>query len=656
MSALSNIGKRILESVEQRTGREIVAAGTTEILESTQGTQRVIDKTLEFIGWKLLSMQSGVSQLGRMPVDVPHTSRVIAAAQSDRAWMEDPVAGQQVDLYVSFVGGRGVPNAVAHDDEVQNVLDVCWADAANQRILTSDEAFIEKLIDMCVQSNVYFKFHDDGEDGMVRVSLASFEDVIDVVRHPRDKYRILFYKAIERQERYDFRQHMYVSAGEPKTVYYEAWGAFDDDNPVMVKQDEDAGGRAALTPNASMLRPGKIVHKAVNKRTDMAFGMPRMRRLIRWMTAHNEMLEGHVNRMKAMASLYMKYTAQGASDRELDKLGRMAVAARPSLLGQSQDVPVASAHLPGPSFGQTGVVGTNEALKIEPFKIDSGATDVAASMPVMRSQVSGIFPPSYYGQDAGSLAGAQSVELPVLKAVEREQSLWTGLLRTLGQAAIDAAIRVGDLDEWRDATVDELAQIDAAERSGQPTSFEVGPDGRIRRDLSFEVNLPSPLKRLMGDLVTAAVATAAAVDPTGANPEMSRWLFGFILKEAFDVEDAQSIVDQVLPRHVAQSMAAVAAAAAGGMEIDPVTGQPRPVAPADAATSTGADGKQHTAANPHGAKLNVPPPEKRTVKQSAAVPARRVRALGAAFDEDVVRVTERVLERLGQVSANGGGG
>lgn len=556
-------------------------------------------------------------------------------------------------MYVSFVLGRGVPKAVAHDDAAQDVLDRTWADAANRRVLTSFDALSRKLIDLCLCSNVYFTFFDDGEDGAVRVGRLKFEDVEDVVRHPKDDSRILFYRVIEREVRYDYRDGGYKSAAEPKAVYYEAWGAFDDDNPVMVAQDDAAGGRASLSPPVGKLRPGKVFHLAVNQTSDMAFGVPRMRRMLRWWSATNDILDGHVQRMKAMASLYMKYTAQGASDRELDKLGRMAVGARPSLLGQSQDVPgySASAHVPGPSFGQTGVIGTNEGLKVEPFKIDGGGSDVAASMPIMRAQGSGIFPPTYYGQEAGSLAGQASIELPVLKTIEREQEMVAGLLRTLAQASLDAAIRVGDLDEWRDATVDELAQIDAAEQSGQPTSFEVGPDGRVKRDLSFEVNLPSPLKRMMGDLVTSAVATAAAVDPQGANPEMSRWLFGFVLKEAFDAEDAQSIVDQVLPRHVAAAMAA----AAHGMEIDPATGQPRPVAPAAAATSTGADGKQHTADNPNGAKLQVPPPEKRKVQQSAAS-GRRVRELGAAFDEDVVRVTERVLARLGEVSASNGNG
>lgn len=658
MSALGNIGRRLIETVEARTGREIVPAGQTQLLESISSDNRVINKTLEFIGFTLMSMQS-VPQLGRMPSDVAPVVRVASAALGQRAWVEDPMAGQYVDLYVSFVFGRGVPKARAHDDDVQDVLDECWDDAANKRILTSFDKLVEKGVDLCIQCNVFFRVFDDGQDGMARLSLLTFEDVLDVVRHPLDKYRVLYYKVRERPVNYDYSKHAYVAplgdAGKPRIVYIEADGAYDDDNPVMVAQDDAAGGRAALAPPANLLRPGRVIHLAVNKTSDMAFGVPRMRRLLRWWTAYNEVLEGHVNRMKAMASIYMKFTAQGATDKDLDRLGRMAIGGRPSALGQSQAVG-ALPVVPGPQV-MGGVLGQNEGANFEPFKIDSGASDLADSVPQLRAQASGIFPPTYYGQDSGALAGAQSVELPVLKFIERDQEAWASVFHRLGQARIDAAIAVGDLDEWRDPTPGELAQIDAAAAAGEPEPFDL-EGGRIRRDLTFEVNMPSPLKRAMGDLVTAAVATAVAVDPNGANAELSRWLFGFILAEAFDVEDPQRVVDMVLPRHVAQALAA-------GGTIDPATGLPRPPAPDGTQTVTGPDGQQHPVDNPGGAPVSAPNPEDRKVQEAAPqrrrdggrASQRRLRAVDAAFTEDVEDIVAQHLQRLADLpaAANGNG-
>lgn len=608
--ALERIGSRIREAVETRTGMEVVARDQMQVLESAEGERRVLRKTLDWIGWTLLNQPGQqVGMLGQMPGDMLPIARVAAAAMSQRAWVEDPMAGQAVDLYVSFVFGRGVPRAQAHDDEVQDVLDACWDDEANKRVFSSFERLIEKGIDLCLQANVFFVLFDDGQDGAVRSSLLTFADVQQEVRHPKDKLRILYYRCLERPLRYDYVNGCYVApvgeAGKPKTVYYEALGAFDDDNAVMKAQDEMAGGRAALAPPAAMLRPGKVVHLAVNKTSEMAFGVPRMRRMLRWWTAYNEVLESHVNRMKAMASIYMKFTAKGAGNRDLERIGRMATG-RASRLGETGE------HGGGPFHGRqgTGALGANDAVDFEPFKIDSGASDVAASIPQLRAQISGVFPPTYFGQDAGALAGSQTVELPVLKFIERDQETWATMLRAFASRAVDRAVEVGDLTEWRDPTVDEQEQIELAEETGDPLHFEVGKDGKIKRDLGFDLSLPSPLKRAMTDLVTAATTTATAVDPNGDNPELTRWLFGFILAEAFDVEDPQRIVDQVFPRKPAQDQQP---------DIDPATGLPRQDPAAGSEDQLGADGQMHPPDNAYGAKQTAPNPEDRPPAGAGAV-------------------------------------
>lgn len=633
---LARVGRKLREAVEERTGVELVPSDRLEVLEAAETSDRSARKMLEWLRFKdqTVTMQGAG---GRMPTDMTPLARTAAAAQAQRAWMEDPMAGQQVDLYVSFVLGRGVPKPVASDPEVQAVLDACWDDPANKRILTSFDKLVEKAVDLAIQSNVFFTLFDDGTDGMVRVSLLTFEDVQDVVRHPKDKYRILQYRAIERPVKYDYKEGRYVTpigpAGQPRNVFYEAWDAFDDDNPVMRGQDDAAGGRERLQPPKDKQRPGKVVHLAVNKTSEMAFGVPRMRRLTRWFAAYNETLESHVNRMKAMASIYMQAKVQG-TQRDIDRIGQQTTGRR-SAFGASQEVqPGAGPQAPmGP-----GVLASNQSLNFEPFKIDSGASDVAASSPIIRGQFSGAFPDSYMsGTSQGGVAGDQALELPTLKFIEREQEAWAGVFRTLARAAIDAAVENGDLTEWRDPTQSETEAILAAEETGDPLSIEIGEGGKVKRNLDFELSLPSPLKRAMGDLVGAAVETASAVDPNGDFPEMSRWLFGFILAQAFDVENPQQIVDQVLPRHLLQQKAEQAQQAAG---IDPATGLP--IDPA-VATITGPDGKQHPPDNPGGGKVNAPQPEDRKVDEAR-------RALDDAFDDDVLRVVEEHLEALREVA------
>jgi hypothetical protein len=660
MGALGNLSRRIIESVEERTGREIVPRDRMEVLESFESDNRVMRKMLDFIGFTLFNYQGAQPSPYRMPNDMLPQARIFFAAQALRAWMDDPTAGQQVDLYVSFVFGRGVPRGAAHDEDVQDVLDRAWNDEANKRVLTSFASLTEKGVDLALQSNVYWTVFDDGMDGMARLSMLDFEDVLDVVRHPVDKYRILYYKVTERTVEYDFTRDAYVTPtgekGQPAIVYHEKFGAFNKDDPVMAAQDQQA---TLPTPPAPRLREGKVIHLAVNKTSKMAFGVPRFRRLMRWFTAYNEVLESHVNRMKAAASIYMKQTAKG-DQRKLDQLAQMATG-RPSRFAEAEEIDPHGRHHMPPGPVNPGILQQNESLNHEPFKIDSGASDVAASVPQLRAQASGIFPPTYYGQDAGSLAGQQTVELPVLKFIEREQEQWVNdVFRPFAQANIDAAIRNGDLSEWRDPTEEEVQRIEAHQNEGTPLDgLELDSQtGQVKRDFGFEITLPSPLKRAMGDLVSAAVEIAAAVDPMGQNPEVSRWLFGFALAEAFDVEDPQRIVDQVLPRHVAEQLAG------GQGEIDPETGQPRPTPNQEQATATGPDGKQHPAGNPYGARVRSPNPEQRTVAEHAVRGrgARRLR-LAATHDRDrtiddafadVTETTAAHLRHLGNVPALAG--
>ena len=621
--------------------------GQTDVLESAQSDNRGLRKMLEWIGFSLNNYAGTQPSPYRMPTDMLPSARIFFAGQALRTWIEDPMAGQQVDMYVSFVFGRGVPTAQAHDDEVQDLLDATWRDSANRRTLTSHERLVEKAVDLALQANVYFTFFDDGEDGQVRVSLKRFEDVLDVVRHPVDTYRVLYYKVTERRLSYDYAADAYVtppgSDGRPQIVYYEAFDAFDEDDPVMAAQDQLAGAELqALKPPPNRLRPGKIVHLAVNKNSEMAFGVPRMQRMSRWLTAYNEVLESHVNRMKAMASIYMKQTAKGDAN-QLERLASQAIG-RAGTIGASGE-PDLGRRVPGPMAGMPGILQQNESVDHVPFKIDSGASDVAASIPQLRAQISGPFSPAYYGQDPGALAGQQSVELPTLKAMESEQEAWKGVFRKLAESRIKAALAKGFLSEWRDPTEEEIDRIESWQQDGTPLDgLELDPaTGQVKRDLGFEISLPSPLKRAMTDLVASAVQIATAVDPMATNPELSRWLFGFVLSEAFDVDDPQRIVDQVLPRHKAEQDATDASAEAGA-------GQTRNGGQTPDATATGPDGQQHPPENPYGAKVNSPAPEQRPQPIAETAQDDRDQFVAAEYDT-LLSAVEQQLEQLGAVPA-----
>jgi hypothetical protein len=130
-----------------------------------------------------------------------------------------------------------------------------------------------------------------------------------------------------------------------------------------------------------------------------------------------------------------------------------------------------------------------------------------------------------------------------------------------------------------------------------------------QRNLGYEFSMPSPLRRMLGDLVTAVQSIAMTFDPNNTNNELSRILLTIALGEGLEVQDAPELVDQALPKgYVDPALAAQMAGAGLGPDGKPLPGQAPPTAgfgPADAgkAFPSGADG------NPYSAPMNARMPE-----------------------------------------------
>ncbi len=436
--------------------------------------------------------------------------------------------------------------------------------------------------------------------------------------------------AIEQQAAFDWDRGIWVSTEQvPRRVYYEAHGGFDDESPAMVAQDKAAEAEGLKPrPDPDLTVQGqKLLHVAVNKPTHHAFGTPRMERMIRWWTAYNEVLESHVNRMKAMAKVLVKITADGASPYELQQLGFKAMKMANPLEQTDATITRADGTLAPAGAGgiAPGALTANQGVNMEPLKFDTGASDVAQSIPELRANFTGAFPPPYYGQQTNSLAGDQAVELPVLKFVEMDQEAWVSqLFGPLAQAAIDAGLRTGHISRMRPATQAELDQVKVAVENGDEPPLDI-VDGQIERDLSFEVQMPSVLKRAMGDIVQAAIAVASAADPQGTNVEMTRWLVTYCMAEAFGVENPSKLVDQMFPKHVMEAEIRAQQEQQQQMADEQLRAQQqtndlqRQQAAAGTATSTGADGKQHAASNPAGARQKSAPPEQKLREADASM-------------------------------------
>jgi hypothetical protein len=642
--ALSDRWTELRETVEQRTNRAVVAQDELKRLQESDYERRMLQRDLDLLAYTALNY------VGHRPQELKAVERRRLAQRSRITWMKDPQAGAAVDLMNDFVFGRGMKKPKANDKMVQQVLDDFWDDPDNQLILFDFQSQLAQGTDLELQSNLFFLIFEDGEDGKVKLSLLDHDTVETVVRDPDNRMRIMYYLArhFEYSWNYNTDQPQIVVGTSPATQDQKLASAPTKQdspgyamNPVLTGEGqvryyphwrnvEDAVS-AAKTGAREMpdlcppekLGEGKVYHIAINRGMEMAFGHPRMDRVIRWFNSFNTFMDARVDMMSASAAFVMKRKVRG-TPQQLQRMANQALSRR-STLGMSME-PNMMADV-GPKAA--AIMSENDSVDHEPFNLNSNAQNAQADAQMLRSQISAAtrWPASYYGDASqANLATATSLELPVLKAVETRQEIFESFVRFCCDRAIQRAVDTGNLDlEGRDP-------IDQPDAAPGPVALEPGDKTQAlaeayedqdadevmtSRDLGYEFSMPNPLKRMIGDLVTAAQLTAQAFDPNNTNTELSRTLLEVVLAEAFEIEDPAGAVERIFPKgYVDPVQSAQLAAAPGGGGGQPETGE---FSPEGGGGSGGMDGfgqdpnngvsQGFGAGNPYGAAQSSQAPE-----------------------------------------------
>lgn len=592
--------RRLQEVVERRTGLAVVPEERVSYLEEAATELSATRKELDLLGWTVQDYFSG------RPQEMDTAKRRNLAQKARVVWTDDPQAGAAVALLNDFVFGRGVPRPRAADDEVQKVIDEAWDDPDNQLILTSFEAQVLLGTDLQLQANLFLLMFDDGDDGKVKLSVLDHDSVENAVQDSSQRRRVLYYLAKEKKVEWDFdkdrpKQDL-GGYNRAKARYYEHWR--------NVKDVEAANGTVPQIPEGK-LGEGRVYHIAINRTGEMVFGIPEMKRTLRWFSAYNEFLKSRVDMAQAAAAFVMKRKVKGTPG-QVARLAAKAVS-RESILSGNTGVGDAPPQEPGQRGGR--IVTENENVSHESLKLDTGASNAQMDGELLQGVLASAtrFPRWYYGGDAGSLAGATAVELPVLKAVEARQEIFEAMFRWFIDRVIEKAVEDGKLDQY---LPDEGEIGSGLPEGGEANVYrpqEAHADAqadeeRTERDLSYEFSMPSPTRRMMGDLASVIANSARTFDPNNTNIELSRILLTILLGEALEVEDPAKAVERIFPEGYQDP--AIAAAQA----------QQRPPAPPEAEAPGGAPQGEE---NPYGAARDASAPEDNPYShlyEAAAVP------------------------------------
>jgi len=647
---------RALQEVESRTGLTVVKSNEHELLEAISIEYGAQKRMLDLLGWTVLDHFSGREH------EVKFESRKMMAKRALTAWLNDPMIGGAVALMNDFVLGRGIPKPRCNDDLVQEKVDEAWDDPDNRRTLTDYEEQVALLTDLSLFSNLLFLIFDEGDDGKVKTSLLDYMTVQDAVTDPENRHRVLWYVTKDVQSTWDFNEDKWkpIDASEAtkaKVTYYEHWHNVKD-----AESEEDRKGKLDK-PKDDKVGKGRVYHVRINRTKEMIFGVPEWQRTLRWATAYNDFMKSRVDMMKAAAAFIMERRVQGTPN-QVAKLAAKAISRSGPLSGQFPlDPDFDESQLPGYAYGPgraAGIITANENVKHEALKLDSGAANAQMDASNLRSQFSAAtrWPQHYLGAgDQTSLATATSMELPVLKMVETRQEIVEAIYRWFIDRVIERAVDAGQIPEEADEpeqgeeqplTLEQQLQEAGAEYEEEGRQFvhfgqiasqpgdsrnryllvsrdpesmtdyyrvffetheQKGQDEKAtKRDLGYEFGLPSPLRRMMADLVSNIANIARTFDPNNTNIALSRAMLYIALGEGLEQENAHDLVDKIFPPGYVDP--AIAAAQAAQAQMQPQG--PNPFSPESSGQPfpPGPDG------NAYGAPMNATPPEKVPMQQS----------------------------------------
>jgi hypothetical protein len=605
--------QRLAEGVAG-TGRRVERSGRVELLEASDADRRTLQRELDLIAWQALDYIGGNEQ------DLKATARRKLVQQARVAWREDAQLGAATELMNDFTLGRGVPKPQAADPKVQEVIDEAWEDEDNQRVLTSYGAQLEMGTDLSLQSNLFFLLFDEGDDGKVKLGLLEHDGVENVVRDPENRLKILYYVTRRKRVKWDFENDRNeidpALTDDDRIVYFKHWNNEGPSNykPKGQKKTGEGGvyhvavnkGQEAAFGHPTMhrvLRWANAFNTMMTARVDLAQAAAAfiMKRKTKGTPNQvQKMAEKALSRRSELARAVnedddyeLAGPRAGAVITENEQVTHEAFkldsnAANANIDGQMIRSQISAAtHFPQHYLGDIGSanLATATSMELPVLKSVENRQEVIEQIfrwfvdrVIERAIEAGTLDEELTDSEYKDKQDEQAKEQPDEDAGEPPEVAGVagngaGAVGAVTEAELGAlreAVEAGDIERAREVLElrDEEDPTDLGTPEPERDAEGETPDAPAdeedeeaedrKRDMGYDFNLPSPLRRTLNDLVNAVSNVARTFDPNGTNVELSRTLLGVALGEGLELTDPGDIVDKVYPPgYVDPAMAAL---------------------------------------------------------------------------------------------------
>ena len=464
-------------------GQLLAADNFAELRETNQQyadsyallTERLaeLELSLEDSGWQRLSGESETEFSRAALRKINSMARLY--------WLKNPLVRQAVAVQTRYVFGQGVSIQGRHP-AVNEVVQAFLADRKNQSELTSHQARMIKETELQLFANVFFVFFPNLSTGRVRVRTIGPDEIDDVICNPEDAKDPWYYRRGWARKAWDATSGQ--SAHVAETAYYPDWRY----NP--------AGGHPATIGGHPVKADTPVYHVAVNRLSDMRFGVSEVYASLDWAKAYTQFLSDWATIVRAYSRFAWNLQTKG---------GSAGVAAAKARLGTTLTASSGRETNPPPATAST-FIGT-EGVSMTPIKT-SGATTSAEDGRHIRLMVGaamGIFDHYFGDPSTGNLATATAMERPMELMFRDRQTLWADVLRDILDYVIDWAAKApnGPLAQGATVTVDEdgeeVVTLATDDETGEPI------------DRGIAVTFPPLLEKAVKDTV-AAIISAATLD------------------------------------------------------------------------------------------------------------------------------------------------
>jgi hypothetical protein len=426
--------------------REQIAAQEAEIEELRRAHEHAVSE------YTLLSRK--VEELAYIDVNnivdatdevLPQQKRVATLNRIRRLRHENPMAKQAIKLALRFVFGKGVSYNI-RDKNTKRIIDSFWNDPVNQAVWTSHFMQVFNFDENLTQGEQFpLLFETPGEAPYVRIGVLPMDELTNIIYDPDNGRLPVWYRRVYRPKKWDPKlndgEGGWASPKDPRPVtrYYRDYRISDE-------HLRDIESRGLVIPE-KFIGEGKVKHRMVNPLW-MRSGLRGMSELFasrEWFRVFKEFMEdrGAIN-AAANALAYQRKILGGpvAVAGMTGKIGGIST-------GASDQPMLPSSFARRPLAGS--LIDTNANVSITGIRADTGAPQAArdAEMLLTAAGAGTATPNHYFGGTNNALAGAQSVEVAVVKAFEDFQTYLRNDFRELTEYVISVALDtpVAELEE-----------------------------------------------------------------------------------------------------------------------------------------------------------------------------------------------------------------